>query len=92
MFLKVLREFINHYKPFLVGQSVGSLLVNFHPLVCRSVGLVVYLKVGLKALYCTFFDRNSYFKCLSKKIVCLSVCLTFFESADARDLGLITLF
>ena len=26
-----------------------------------------------------------------KKIVCLSVCLTFFESADARDLGLMTL-
>ena len=29
---------------------------------------------------------------LRKKIVCLSVCLTFFESADARDLGLMTLF
>ena len=27
-----------------------------------------------------------------KKIVCLSVCLTFFESADARDLGQMTLF
>ena len=27
-----------------------------------------------------------------KKMVCLSVCLTFFESADARDLGLMTLF
>ena len=27
-----------------------------------------------------------------KKIVCLSVCLPFFESADARDLGLMTLF
>ena len=27
-----------------------------------------------------------------KKIVCLSVCLTFFESADACDLGLMTLF
>ena len=27
-----------------------------------------------------------------KKIVCPSVCLTFFESADARDLGLMTLF
>ena len=27
-----------------------------------------------------------------KKTVCLSVCLTFFESADARDLGLMTLF
>ena len=27
-----------------------------------------------------------------KKKVCLSVCLTFFESADARDLGLMTLF
>ena len=27
-----------------------------------------------------------------KKIVCLSVCLTFFERADARDLGLMTLF
>ena len=35
---------------------------------------------------------NSYFKGLLKKIVCLSVCLTFFESADARDLGLMTLF
>ena len=29
---------------------------------------------------------------LKKKIVCLSVCLTFFENADARDLGLMTLF
>ena len=29
---------------------------------------------------------------LKKKNVCLSVCLTFFESADARDLGLMTLF
>ena len=27
-----------------------------------------------------------------KKKVCLSVCLTFFDSADARDLGLMTLF
>ena len=27
-----------------------------------------------------------------KKIVCLSVCLTFFENADARDLGLMTLY
>ena len=36
---------------------------------------------------------NGYFKCLfEKKNVCLSVCLTFFESADARDLGLMTLF
>ena len=37
---------------------------------------------------------NSHFKCLFEKkmFVCLSVCLTFFESADARDLGLITLF
>ena len=35
---------------------------------------------------------NSHFKCLfEKKIVCLSVCLPFFESADARDLGLMTL-
>ena len=29
---------------------------------------------------------------LKKKIVCLSVCLTFFESADAPDLGPMTLF
>ena len=29
---------------------------------------------------------------LKKNIVCLSVCLPFFESADARDLGLMTLF
>ena len=34
---------------------------------------------------------NSCLKCLKKK-PCLSVCLTFFESADARDLGLMTLF
>ena len=34
---------------------------------------------------------NSCFKCLEKKTICLSVCLTFFESADARDLGLMTL-
>ena len=27
-----------------------------------------------------------------KEIVCPSVCLAFFESADARDLGLTTLF
>ena len=27
-----------------------------------------------------------------KKNVCQSVCLTFFESADVRDLGLMTLF
>ena len=27
-----------------------------------------------------------------KKNVCLSVCLPFFQSADARDLGLMTLF
>ena len=36
---------------------------------------------------------NSYFNSLFlKKIIGLSVCLTFFESADARDLGLMTLF
>ena len=36
---------------------------------------------------------NSHLKCLfEKKIVCLSVCLTSFESADTRDLGLMTLF
>ena len=29
---------------------------------------------------------------LRKKNVCLSVCLAFFESADARDLGMMTLF
>ena len=29
---------------------------------------------------------------LLKKKICPSVCLTFFESADARDLGLMTLF
>ena len=29
---------------------------------------------------------------LKKKPFCPSVCLTFFESADARDLGLMTLF
>ena len=34
----------------------------------------------------------SLLECLfEKKIVCLSVCLMFFESADARDLGLMTL-
>ena len=27
-----------------------------------------------------------------KKDICLSVCLTFFESADEPDLGLMTLF
>ena len=36
---------------------------------------------------------DSCLKCLfEKKIVCLSVCVTFFESAGARDLGLMTLF
>ena len=34
---------------------------------------------------------NGYFKCLFQKNVCLSVCLTFFERADARGLGLMTL-
>ena len=29
---------------------------------------------------------------MKKKIICRSVCLTVFESADARDLGLMTLF
>ena len=28
---------------------------------------------------------------VQKKIVCLSVCMTFFESVDACDLGLMTL-
>ena len=32
------------------------------------------------------------FSVFEKKIVCLSVCLAFYESADARDLGLMTLF
>ena len=35
---------------------------------------------------------NSCLNCLfEKKKLCLSVRLTFFESADARDLGLMTL-
>ena len=38
-------------------------------------------------------EVNSYFKCLLQKKSCLSVYLPdFFESADARDLGLMTLF
>ena len=37
-------------------------------------------------------EVNSYFKCLLQKKGCLSVCLPdFFESADARDLGRMTL-
>ena len=79
MFSKVFKVIISHYKPFLVGQSVGSSVVNFHPLVCWSVGLAVHLKVILKAFYRAFLNRNRYFKCLSKTIVCLSVCLTFLK-------------
>ena len=34
---------------------------------------------------------KSFLKSASEKKLCPSVCLTFFESADARDLGLTTL-
>ena len=39
----------------------------------------------------TWMSRKPFRKCFEKKIVCPSVCLTFFESADAHDLGLMTL-
>ena len=35
---------------------------------------------------------NSVLKCLLNEVVCLSVCLTFISSADARNFNLMTLF
>ena len=56
------------------------------------VRLAVHLKVVLKAFYRAFFNRNSFFDVFLKRLfVCLSVW-PFFQSTDALDLGLMTLF
>ena len=80
---------------FLVGLSV-------HWLVGRAVGLFVhhlFYRIFIAFLCLEIVEKklggvNSCFKCCFeiKLFVCLSACLTFFESADARDLGLMTLF
>ena len=69
-------------------------------LVCQSVGQSVHYKVVLKAFYCIFYVssekklgqvNNRFLSVFEKKNSCPSVCLAFFESADTRDLGLMTL-
>ena len=83
-FSRVLRDSISH---FLVGPSVHW-----------SVRNKVVLKVFLLGVLCRWIAENklwrvkNYFKCVIGK-KCLPVCLPdLFESADARDLGLMTLF
>ena len=69
-------------------------------LVCQSVGQSVHYKVVLKAFYCIFYVssekklgqvNNRFLSVFEKKNSCPSVCLAFFESADTRDLGLMSL-
>ena len=71
----------------------------YKPLFDQSVGRSVGHKTVLKAFNAFFMSLNgsneslwinNHFKCFFEK-GCLSVCMTFFESADARDLGLMTL-
>ena len=77
-----------------------SLLVSLS--VCQSVGQSVHHSCFKGFLTHFFVFLNSekklggvnrrFLSVFEKEIVCPSVCLAFFESADARDLGLMTLF
>ena len=83
---RVLRDSLSHS---LVRPSVRW---SVHPSQSRFKGFVLLFS-GLWSVEKKLGVVNSHFRCLfEKKNVCLSVCLTFFESADAGDLGLITLF
>ena len=89
MFLNVLMSFIHLYKP-LFGLSVHlSVLSSVHPIIYPSVRLSVHWFVT--KLFLRLFVASS--KVFLNVLVCSSVCLPdFSESADARDLGLMTLF
>ena len=83
LFPRVLRDCIGH---FLVGPlvrlSVTKLFENLFIALLRS------LKRGEE----TFGSKQLFKKFFSKKIVYLSICQTFFEDANTRNLGLMTLF
>ena len=83
MLLNVFTSFIHLYKPLLVR------LPSVCPSICPSIHLSVHWFVTKLFLRLSVASL----KVILNVIVCSSVCLpNFSKSADARDLGLMTLF
>ena len=83
---RVLRDSISHFVGPPVGPSVRNKVVfkAFYRFFDGSEWRREEKKLGgVKSLIKSAFEKNKF---------CPSVCLTFFESAEARDLGLMTLF